>query len=77
MDNQFFQVKLAFDVVLDIVGLLNVCKYFHWFLTFSTRLWAEISLSYRVPDPISKFGSTVIVRHFTALGTLIISQEAR
>jgi hypothetical protein len=66
MNDQFGQVKLAFDVVLDIVGLPNVCEDCNWFLTFSTRLRAGSSLANRVPDPISKVGSTVISRHFTA-----------
>jgi transposase InsO family protein len=35
------------------------------FLTFSTHLRDGSSLAYRVPDPISKVGSTVISRHFT------------
>jgi hypothetical protein len=45
MNDQFFQVKLEFDVVLGIVGLPNVCKDCHQFLTFSTRLRARSSLS--------------------------------
>jgi hypothetical protein len=60
------QVKLAFDVVLNIVGLPNICKDCNQFLTFSTHLRAGSSLAYRMPDPISKVGSTVIARHFTA-----------
>jgi hypothetical protein len=54
MNDQFGQVKLAFDVILSIVGLLNVCKYCHWFLTFSTILQLEVVLPIECQIPSLK-----------------------
>jgi hypothetical protein len=54
MNDQFSQVKLAFDVVLGVMGLPNVYKYYHRFFTFSTCFSLEEVLSIECQIPSLK-----------------------